>query len=143
MSTAQHKIVPPRTSFERVLFLIKRTCTCHLHYACTLLLFPSPLSHHSCLVKFARIKIALAAWIRLNPVLDGTGNRKYVLYARNCLKPAFRHFRGMVSRIKCQHHIIDLWKALKWEKYPQLFHRWTQKLRKRAKSAILKVWIFG
>ena len=44
----------------------------HLHYACTLLLFPSPLSHHSCLVKFARIKIALAAWIYLNPVPDGT-----------------------------------------------------------------------
>ena len=64
--------LPPRTSFERVLFLIERTCTCHLHYAYTLLLFPSPLSHHSCLVKFARIKTALAAWIRLNPVPDGT-----------------------------------------------------------------------
>ncbi len=37
--------------------------------ACTLLLFPSPLSHLSCLVKFAQIKIALAAWIRLNPVV--------------------------------------------------------------------------
>jgi len=60
--------VPPRTSFERVLFLIKRTCTCQLHYACTmpvlclyyactLLLFPSPLSHQSFLVKFAQIKL--------------------------------------------------------------------------------------
>ena len=64
-------LVPPRTSFERVLFWIERTCTCHLHYAYTLLLIPSPLSHHSCLVKFARIKIGLAAWICLNPVLEG------------------------------------------------------------------------
>ena len=68
------KNIPPRTSFVRVLFLIERTCTCHLHYAYTLLLFPSPLSHHSCLVKFARIKTALAAWIRLNPVLYGIKN---------------------------------------------------------------------
>jgi len=34
-------------------------------------IIPSPLSHHSCVVKFAQIKIALAAWIRLNPVPDG------------------------------------------------------------------------
>jgi len=77
------------------------------------------------------IGIAILSW-------KVVGAKKfYLLYAQNSLKPAFRHFRGMVSGSKCQHHIIDL--CTKIKKYSQFFHRWTIKLRKRAKSAILKV----
>ena len=38
-------------------------------------LFSTPFSHHSCLVKFAQIKFAPTAWIKLNPFPDGINNR--------------------------------------------------------------------
>ena len=71
--------IPSRVSLGRVLLLIGRTCACQLSGACAVALFfmcrfPSPLLGGIC-----PNKIALAAWICLKYVVDGT-HRVFFLF---------------------------------------------------------------
>ena len=64
--------IPSRVSLGRVLLLIGRVCACQVSGVCAMALFSSAFFHHRYSVEFARIKFALAAWVCLNHVVDGT-----------------------------------------------------------------------
>ena len=90
---------PPSALFERVFFLIERTCNLHLPCACTLL--------WQLLGEICSNKIALAAWIRLNPIPNGTFSTKTKQH-----HPIWSYFYSVAYRGYLQKGLIQCCNAL-------------------------------